>query len=434
MLHWIDDYFGLSQAGTTVRTEIVAGATTFLTMAYIIFVNPAILAEAGMDEGAVFVATCLAAAAGSALMGLIANYPIAVAPGMGLNAFFTYGVVLGMGHSWEAALGAVFVSGILFLILSILPVRGWIINAIPRSQRLAISAGLGLFLGLIALRNAGIVVDHPATLVGLGNLASATVLLAIGCFVLIGALEAQGVPGAILIGMGAVTALGIVLGVSPFEGLIALPPDIAPTFLAMDVAGALEIGMVSVVLAFLFVDIFDTAGTLIGVSHRAGLLDEKGNLPRMNRAFISDSSATIAGAAFGTSPVTSYMESAAGVKAGGRTGLTAVVTAVLFLACIFLAPAAATIQDYATAPALLYVACVMARGISEFDWEDVTDFVPGIITVLTMPLTFSIANGIGFGLVAYTALKLLGGRSEQVSIPLMVVSALFVAKFLWLDG
>lgn len=429
-----EQLFQLSENGTTVRREVIAGATTFLTMSYIIFVNPAILAEAGMDKGAVFVATCLAAAVGSALMALLANYPIAVAPGMGLNAFFTYGVVLGLGHTWQVALGAVFVSGILFLVLSVLPVRAWIINAIPRSQRLAISAGLGLFLGLIALRNAGIVVDNPATLVGLGDLSSAPVLLAIGCFVLIGALDARGIPGAILIGMGAVTAVGIATGVSPFSGIVSLPPSMAPTFFAMDVGGALEIAMISVVLAFLFVDIFDTAGTMIGVSHRAGLLDEKGNLPRMNRAFIADSSATIAGAAFGTSPVTSYMESAAGVKAGGRTGLTALVAAGFFLACVFLAPAAATIQNYATAPALLYVACVMARGISEFDWDDVTDYVPGVVTVLTMPLTFSIANGIGFGLITYAALKVLGGRRQEASWPLLAVCALFIAKFAWLDG
>ncbi len=431
-MNLIERWFRLSENGTNWRNEVVAGATTFVTMGYIIFVNPAILADAGMDEGAVFVATCLAAALGSFLMGVVANYPIAVAPGMGLNAFFTYGVVLGLGYTWQAALGAVFVSGILFLILSILPVRTWIINAIPRSQRLAISAGLGLFLGLIALRNAGIVVDHSATLVGLGDLSSAPVLLAVGCFVLIGALDARGIPGAILIGMGVATAIGVALGVSPFEGIVSLPPSIAPTFMAMDIASALEIGMISVVLAFLFVDIFDTAGTLIGVSHRAGLLDQHGNLPRMNRAFISDSGATIAGAALGTSPVTSYMESAAGVKAGGRTGLTAVVVAFLFLASVFLAPAAATIQNYATAPALLFVACIMARGISEFDWNDVTDYVPGIVTVLTMPLTFSIANGIGFGLIAYAALKLFGGRHQEVSMPLLVVCALFIAKFIWL--
>ncbi len=430
----LDSFFGLRENGTTVRQEVLAGATTFVTMAYIIFVNPAILAEAGMDKGAVFVATCLAAALGSLLMGLLANYPIAVAPGMGLNAFFTYGVVLGLGHSWEAALGAVFISGILFLVLSILPVRAWIINAIPRSQRLAISAGLGFFLGLIALRNAGIVVDHPATLVGIGDLASMPVVLAIMCFLGIGALDARGVPGAILLGMGGITALGVALGVSPFEGVVSLPPSMAPTFMAMDIGAALELTMISVVLAFLFVDIFDTAGTLIGVSHRAGLLDEHGNLPRMNRAFIADSSATMVGAALGTSPVTSYMESAAGVKAGGRTGLTAIVAAILFLACIFLAPAAGTIQNYATAPALLFVACVMARGVAEFDWDDVTDFVPGIVTVLTMPLTFSIANGIGFGLITFAALKLLSGRHKEVSVGLLIVCGLFVAKFIWLEG
>lgn len=323
----LNSYFKLDQHGTTVRTEILAGVTTFLTMAYIILVNPMILGDAGMDRGAVFVATCIAAAIGSALMGLYANYPIAQAPGMGLNAFFTYGVVLGMGYTWQVALGAIFLSGILFVILSVLPVREWVINAIPRELKMAISAGIGLFLAIIALKNAGIVVDHPATLVTLGDMTAWPAILAIFGFLLMVALDVRRVPGAVIIGILATAAIGIALGVSPFQGVIGMPPDPSPTFLQLDLAGAFQIGLIAVVFTFLFVDLFDTAGTLMGVAHRAGLLDEQGRLPRLRKALLADSSASVAGSLLGTSTTTSYIESAAGIKAGGRTGLTAVVVA-----------------------------------------------------------------------------------------------------------
>ena len=425
----LNSFFKLSENGTTVRTEIIAGVTTFLTLAYIIFVNPSILAETGMDHGAVFVATCLAAAIGTLIMGMVANYPVALAPGMGLNAYFAFGVVLGMGHSWQVGLGAVFISGVLFLVLSLLPVREWIINAIPASLKRAISAGIGLFLAIIALKNAGWVIDHPATLVTLGDVTAMPALLAAVGFVFIVAMDARRVPGAIIIAILAVTGVGIVLGVSPAGGIVSMPPSLAPTFLQMDIVGALNIGLVSIVFAFLFVDLFDTAGTLVGLAHRGKLLDADGRLPRLKRALLADSTATIAGAALGTSTTTSYIESGAGIKAGGRTGLTAVTVAALFLLSLFFSPLAGTIPAYATAPALLYVACVMTQGLAEIDWEDVTESVPAVVTAIAMPLTFSIANGIGLGFIAYALVKPLAGKSAEVPVAVYVIALLFVIKF-----
>lgn len=428
----LEKFFDLRGHGTTVKTEVIAGITTFLTMAYIAFVNPAILSDAGMDFGAVFVATCIAAAVGTLIMGLYANYPIALAPGMGLNAFFTYGVVLGMGHTWQVALGAVFLSGILFVILSILPVREWIINAIPKGLKMAISAGIGLFLGIIALKNAGIVVDHPATLVTIGDLTAWPALLALLGFAVMVALDRLRVPGAVIIGILAITAIGVLLGVSEFKGIVDLPPDPSPTFLQLDLAGAFKIALLSVVFTFLFVDLFDTAGTLIGVAHRAGLLDPDGKLPRLRQALMADSSASVLGAAIGTSTTTSYIESASGIKAGGRTGLTAVVVALLFLLTLFFAPLAGTVPAFATAPALLFVACLMTRGLAEIDWEDVTEYAPAVLTALSMPLTFSIAHGIGLGFIAYAAVKILTGRISDCSVAVLVIAAAFVLKFAFL--
>ena len=425
----LDRFFGLTEHNTTARRELIAGITTFLTLAYIIFVNPSILAAAGMDKGAVFVATCLAAAIGTAIMGLYANYPIALAPGMGLNAYFTYGVVLGMGHTWQVALGAVFLSGLIFLVLSILPVREWIINAIPRSLKIAISAGIGLFLAIIALKNAGIVVDHPATLVTMGDLKKPEPQLAALGFVAIAILSARRVPGAIIIAILGVTVLSVAFGISQYSGIISMPPDMAPTFMQMDLAGAFNVGLVAIVFAFLFVDLFDTAGTLVGLAHRAGLLDENGKLPRLRKALMADSTATIAGAMLGTSTTTSYIESASGINAGGRTGLTAVVIALLFLACLFISPLAGTIPAFATAPALLFVACLMVRGLSEIDWDDITDVAPAVITAIAMPLTFSIATGIGFGFISYAVIKALSGRAEDASLAVWVIASLFVVKF-----
>ena len=421
--------FKLREHGTTITAEALAGVTTFLTMAYIIFVNPTILADAGMDKGAVFVATCLAAAVGSLAMGLYANYPIALAPGMGLNAYFTYGVVLGMGHSWQVALGAVFISGVLFLILAVTRVREYIINSIPHSLKLAISAGIGLFLGIIALKNAGIIVAHPATLVTLGSLKAPPAILAcLGFFAMV-AMDVRRVPGAIMIAILGTTAMGMLLGVTPYSGIAAMPPSIAPTFLQLDLSGALHVGLVTIIFAFLFVDLFDNAGTLIGLAHRAGMLDDKGRLPRIRQALMADSVAAMVSGLLGTSTTTSYIERAAGIKAGGRTGLTAVVVALLFLCALFLAPLAGSIPDYATAPALLFVACLMARGLAEVDWDDLTEAVPAAVTALAMPLTFSIAHGISFGFISYAAIKLLSGRWRDIHPAVALLALAFVAKY-----
>jgi len=425
----LENMFKLSQNGTSVRTEVLAGFTTFLTMAYVSIVNPLILADAGMDFGAVFVATCLAAAFGTFIMGFWANYPIALAPGMGLNAYFTYTVVKTMGFTWQVGLGAVFLSGLIFLVISILPIREQIINAIPRSLKMAISAGIGFFLGIIALKNAGIVVDHPATLVTIGDMKTWPVILAALGFVVMVALDRRSVPGAIIIGILLVTIVASLLGISEFKGIMALPPDPSPVFLQLDIAGAFQVGLISIVFAFLFVDLFDTAGTLVGVAHRAGLLDKDGRLPRLNRALIADSAATSVGAALGTSTTTSYIESAAGIKAGGRTGLTAVVVGILFLLTLFFAPLAQSVPAFATAPALLFVACMMARGLTEVDWDDVTEYAPAVITALAMPLTFSIAHGIGFGLITYAAIKLLAGRISDIHIGVAILAVLFLIKF-----
>lgn len=427
--HMLEKLFQLQAHNTSVRTEMLAGLTTFLTMAYILFVNPAILGETGMDKGAVFVATCLAAAIGSAIMGLIANYPIALAPGMGLNAFFTYTVVLHMGHSWQVALGAVFISATLFFVLSVFRIREWIINSIPLPLRSAISAGIGLFLALIALKEAGLVIANPATLVGLGDLSSPGPLLAILGFFLIVALEARRVTGAVMIGILVVTAIAIALGVTPFGGILSMPPSMAPTFLQLDIMGALDVGMISVIFAFLFVDLFDNTGTLIGVAKRAGLMSKDGHLPKMGRALIADSTAAMGGSLLGTSTTTSYIESAAGVAAGGRTGLTACVVAVLFLLALFFAPLAGTVPAFATAPALLFVAVLMTSGLAEIDWDDITVAAPVVITALAMPLTFSIANGIAFGFISWVVIKSLAGRWKDLNPALVVLAALFVIKF-----
>lgn len=428
-----DQHFSLSERGSDLRTELRAGLTTFLTMVYIAFVNPQILADAGMPFDAVFVATCLAAAFSTLIMGLYANYPVALAPGMGLNAFFSYVVVLELGYSWEVALGAVFVAGILFMVLSILPVRRWIIDAIPFGLKMGISAGIGLFLGVIALRNAGIITASPATLVTSGDLLAAAPILALLGFCLIVALAARQIAGATIIGVLGVTAIGVAIGVSEWQGFVALPPDPTPTLLALDIAGALQVGMISVILTFLMVDLFDTTGTLIGVSKQANLLDAEGRLPRIKRAVIADSSGTVAGAMLGTSPVTSYIESGAGTSAGGRTGITAVTVAALFIACLFFAPLAQSIPAYATAPAILYVACLMAKALADIDWAQITESAPAVVTAIAIPLTFSIADGIGIGFITYVLVKVLAGKFRDCSPALVVVALMFAGKFALLD-
>ena len=428
----LDRFFKLSANRTSVKTELIAGLTTFFTMAYIIFVNPNIMAEAGIDHGAAFVATCIGAAIGCLLMGLYANWPVGLAPGMGLNAFFTYTVVGEMGYSWEVALGAVFLSGVLFMLMSLSRLREWLLNSIPMSLRFAMGAGVGLFLGLIGLKTAGIVVDNPATLLSMGSFSDPNALLAAICFLMIAVLSHRNVFGAILVSMLVVTGIGLAMGLVEYNGLVSMPPSLAPTFLAMDIAGAFNIAMISVILAFLFVNMFDTAGTLMGVAHRANLVDEDGKIQNLSRALKADSTSSVVGAFVGCPPVTSYVESASGVAAGGRTGLTAVTVAVLFLAAMFFAPLAGMIPAYATAGALIYVAMLMMSGMANIDWKDHTDTIPAIVTVVMMPLTFSIANGIALGFLTYATLKLLTGQANKVSISLYVLCIIFIAKFAFL--
>ena len=424
----LEKLFQLKAHGTTVRTEMLAGVTTFLTMAYIIFVNPMMMADAGIDPGAAFVATCLAAALGSLIMGAWANYPIALAPGMGLNAFFSYTVVGSMGYSWEVALGAVFISGFLFFLLSIFKIREWVINSIPLPLRSAIAAGIGLFLALIALKSAGIVVDNPATLVGAGDMTQPGPILAALGFMVIVALAYRKVTGAVMIGILLVTGISLMLGLTTATGFTSAPPSLAPTFMQLDLRGALDVGLVSVIFAFLFVDLFDTSGTLIGVAQKADLVDKDGKLPRLGRALMADSGATMAGALLGTSTTTSYVESAAGTAVGGRTGLTACVVAGLFLLSLFLSPLAGAVPAFATAPALFFVAVLMTSGLVQVDWEDLTEAAPVVVTALVMPLTFSIANGIALGFIAWTAIKLFSGRWRDLNASLYVLSALFIIK------
>ncbi|NIY93762.1 NCS2 family permease [Vibrio diazotrophicus] len=427
----LERLFKLSENRTNVRTEIIAGVTTFLTMAYIIFVNPAILSATGMDQGAVFVATCLAAAIGCFIMGFIANYPIAQAPGMGLNAFFTYSVVLGMGYTWQVALAAVFCSGVLFIILSLFKIREWIINSIPMSLRTGISAGIGLFLAFIALQNAKIVVDNPATLVSVGDFTSLSPVLAAVSFFLTIGLVNRGVKGAVMIAILLTTGLGLIFGDVQWHGVMSAPPSIAPTFLQLDFSGVFEIGMISVIFAFLFVDLFDTAGTLVGVATKANLIGKDGKIPRLNKALLADSTATSIGALLGTSNTTSYVESTAGVAAGGRTGLTAVVVGILFLLALFFSPLAGMIPAYATAGALFYVAILMMSGLVSVDWRDLTEAAPVVVTCLLMPLTYSIAEGIVLGFISYTAIKVLSGKGREISVSVWFMTAIFLAKLIF---
>ncbi|MEZ9571928.1 NCS2 family permease [Vibrio sp. 10N.261.55.F4] len=429
----LEKLFKIKAHGSSVKNELVGGVTTFATMAYIIFVNPQIMAASGMDAGAVFVATCIGAAIGCLLMGLFANWPVGLAPGMGLNAFFSFTVVSEMGYSWEVALGAVFISGILFVGMSFYKVRQWIIESIPESLRYSMTAGVGLFLGLIGLKTAGIVVENPATLVSLGDFTKPEALLAAIAFLIIAVLSERKVFGAVLIGILSVTLVGMMLGLVHYDGFFAAPPSLAPTFMAMDIAGALNVSMISVILAFLFVNMFDTAGTLMGVAERANLTNpETGKIEGLSKALKADSISSVAGACVGCPPVTSYVESAAGVAAGARTGLSAIVVGVLFLAAIFLSPLAGMIPAYATSGALIYVAFVMMSSMQHVDWKDFTNCAPAAITALMMPLTFSIANGIALGFITYTVLKLATGKTKDVSISMYFLAAIFIAKLVFI--
>jgi AGZA family xanthine/uracil permease-like MFS transporter len=429
----ITQWFKLTEHNTTVKQEILAGISTFLAMAYIIIINPNMLSATGMDAGAAFVATCLAAAIGSALMGVLANYPIALAPGMGLNAFFTFGVVGGMGYSWQVALGCVFWSGVVFLLLSVFGLRKWLINTMPESLKQAIAIGIGLFLAMIALQNAGIVINNEATLVGLGDLTSVEVLLAFLGFFLIMALHHNNNHGAIIIGIVVVTILAWLLGKVEYHGLVSMPPSIAPTFLQLEWHAILDLALWPVIIAFLFVDLFDTSGTLIAVAKQADLLDDKGHLPNVDQAMLADSSATIVGAALGTSTTTSYIESGAGVIAGGKTGLTAVTVAILFVLAMFISPLAQMIPPYATASALLFVAILMMSSLRTVDWQDVSEYAPVLLTALIMPFSFSISDGIAVGFISYVLIKSLTGQIKHIAYSVWFVAISFALKFIFLD-
>lgn len=426
----IERYFGINGENTTIKTEIIAGITTFLTMAYIIFVNPNVLADAGMDKGAVFVATCLAAAIGCFIMGLYARLPVAQAPGMGLNAFFTYGVVLGMGYTWQVALGAVFLSGCIFVLLSLFKIRELIINSIPVSLKQGVIAGIGAFLAFIALQSSGVIVNNDATLVGLGDMTTFSPAMAAVGFIVIMALSYKKVPGAVTIGILLVALVSLLTGNTQFTGIISAPPSIAPTLMQLDIAGAFDVSMISIIFAFLFVDLFDTAGTLIATTQQAGLVDKDGKVKNMGKAMLADSTATVAGTFLGTSSTTSYIESVSGVAAGGRTGLVAVVVGILFLLSIFFAPLASMIPAYATAGAIFYVAVLMLGTLKDVEWSDLTQAGPVAVVLLFTPLTYSIADGIALGFITYTATKALTGRFSDISIPVWILTIVLLAKII----
>ena len=435
----LERLFGLQAHRTNVRTEVFAGFTTFLTMAYIVVVNPAILGEAGLPIGAVAAATCVSAGFGSILMGMIANYPLALAPGMGLNAYFTYTVVKGMGVPWETALGCVFISGACFLVLTLAGVRQLIVGVIPRSLLAAVAAGIGLFIAFIGLRDAGIIVPNPATAVSLGDLTQPTAALAIGGLVLIAVLQAWRFQGAILVGVILTALAAWALGLSHVKPGSLNLADLSATAFKLDVGsafrlkGGLALTVVEIVFVFLFVDLFDNVGTLVAVTKRAGLMDESGAIPRLNRIFIADSVATMAGALAGTSTVTSYIESAAGVTAGGRTGLTSVVVGALFLATILFTPLVQAIPAAATAPALILVGALMMGAIAEIEWNDPFAAIPAFLTVIVTPLSYSIANGLAFGLTSHAVLKLARGQARRSDWLLFVLAGLFVARFIYLS-
>ena len=432
MKAFLDNFFKTKAHNTDVQTEIVAGITTFITMAYIIFVNPQMMAQTGMDHGAIFVGTCLAAALACLFMGLFANWPVGLAPGMGLNAFFTYTVVGEMGYAWETALGAVFIAGVLFFIMSITPLRRWMLDSIPLNLRIAMGAGVGLFIGFIGLKNGGIIISDGATFLSLGDFTNSSTLLAGLGFLLIAILSIRKIPGAIIIGILTVTLLSIILNLVEFDGIFALPPDVTPVFLELDIFGALDIAMISVIVSFLFVNLFDTAGTLFGVASRANFLDETGNIRNMDKALKADSSSSIFGSFFGCAPVTSYVESSAGIETGGRTGLTAVVVGILFLLATFLSPFAAAVPAYATSGALIYVAILMLSGMEKLNWDDQSELLPALVMVVMIPLTFSIANGIALGFLAYVSIKVFIGKFSNISSGAWFLTLVFVAKFVFL--
>ena len=434
MKKFLNNFFQLDSNKTNIKTEIIAGITTFLTMAYIIFANPSIMAESGMDKDAIFVGTCIAAAIACFVMGFFANWPIGLAPGMGLNVFFTYTVVGKMGYPWEVALGAVFIAGILFFVMSVTNLRSWMIASIPMNLRIAMGAGVGLFIGIIGLEAGGIILFNveDAKYPLLGNFSKADTLLAALGFLIIAALSIRKIPGAIIIGILIITLIAIFADLIQFKGLISTPPDIRPTLMKLDILGALDLGMLTVIMSFLFVNLFDTTGTLVGVATRANLLDENGEAKTLDKALKADSGASIFGTFFGCSPVTSYVESSAGVEAGGRTGLTAVVVGILFILAMFLSPLASIIPAYATAGALIYVAILMLGGMEKLNWSHVTELLPALVILIMIPLTFSIADGIALGFLSYVVLKITNGEIKSIKSAAWFLTIIFISKFIFL--
>jgi AGZA family xanthine/uracil permease-like MFS transporter len=438
----IERIFKLKAAGTNVRTEVTAGVVTFMTMAYIIFVNPAIISSTGMDFSSAMAATCVSAALSTILMGLYANYPIALAPGMGENAFFAYTVCLAMGISWQVALGCVFIEGLLFILLTLLKIREQLVNAIPDSIKYGTACGIGLLIAFVGLKEAGVIVSSPATFVTLGNLLSPPTMLAVLGLLLTGALIARRVRGAIFWGIIITAMTGIITGLIKYKGVLGPVPSMAPTFMKMDIAGALNMGLLTIIFVFLFMDIFDTVGTLAGVGEVGGFF-RNGKMPRVSRCLMSDAVGTVIGAACGTPTVTSYIESASGIAEGGRTGLANMVTGALFMLALLFSPLVQMVAGGievskgvylhpATAPALIIVGCLMMISIIKINWKEISEAIPAFMTMVMMPLTFSIANGLAIGFISYSAIKILSGRSREVSWLVGTLSAIFILRFVYL--
>ncbi|MEH6179511.1 adenine permease AdeP [Salmonella sp. C3284] len=430
----LERVFKLREHGTTARTEVIAGFTTFLTMVYIVFVNPQILGVAGMDTSAVFVTTCLIAAFGSILMGLFANLPVALAPAMGLNAFFAFVVVQAMGLPWQVGMGAIFWGAVGLLLLTIFRVRYWMIANIPVSLRVGITSGIGLFIGMMGLKNAGVIVANPETLVSIGNLTSHSVLLGVLGFFIIAILASRNIHAAVLVSIIVTTLLGWMMGDVHYNGIVSAPPSVTSVVGHVDLAGSFNLGLAGVIFSFMLVNLFDSSGTLIGVTDKAGLADEKGKFPRMKQALFADSISSVTGAFVGTSSVTAYIESSSGVSVGGRTGLTAVVVGILFLLVIFLSPLAGMVPPYAAAGALIYVGVLMTSSLARVNWQDLTESVPAFITAVMMPFSFSITEGIALGFISYCVMKIGTGRLRDLSPCVVIVALLFVLKIVFIDA
>ncbi|EAU6190024.1 NCS2 family permease [Salmonella enterica] len=430
----LERVFKLREHGTTARTEVIAGLTTFLTMVYIVFVNPQILGVAGMDTSAVFVTTCLIAAFGSILMGLFANLPVALAPAMGLNAFFAFVVVQAMGLPWQVGMGAIFWGAVGLLLLTIFRVRYWMIANIPVSLRVGITSGIGLFIGMMGLKNAGVIVANPETLVSIGNLTSHSVLLGVLGFFIIAILASRNIHAAVLVSIIVTTLLGWMMGDVHYNGIVSAPPSVTSVVGHVDLAGSFNLGLAGVIFSFMLVNLFDSSGTLIGVTDKAGLADAKGKFPRMKQALFVDSISSVTGAFVGTSSVTAYIESSSGVSVGGRTGLTAVVVGILFLLVIFLSPLAGMVPPYAAAGALIYVGVLMTSSLARVNWQDLTESVPAFITAVMMPFSFSITEGIALGFISYCVMKIGTGRLRDLSPCVVIVALLFVLKIVFIDA